>query len=122
MTPEHLVSDLTSRLADLLGTYVSDKGTTIGPACRLGEPPNGWTAVGLEVVVEREPDQVNRPLQGGEQNLLETLTVYATAHGSGSPAAAVRRIVRRYSDASVTRVPANERLGILERRIITIPR
>lgn len=121
MTPAALATALRALLADLLGTYKTPQGTKV-PACRVGDPPPDWTAEGLEVVVEREPDQTNRPLQGGEHNLSETLTVHLTAHGSGSPAAAVRRIVRRFPDAAVTRVPANERLGILEARIIRIPR
>ena len=121
MTPAELAAALRTFLGDLLGTHKTKEGTTF-PACRVGDPPPDWTAEGLEVIVEREPDQSNRPLQGGEHNLAETLTVHLTAHGSGSPAAAVRRIVRRYPDASVTRVPANERLGILEARIIRIPR
>ena len=121
MTPQELRAALATLLEDLLGTHKTKEGTTF-PACRVGGPPGDWTATGLEVIVEREPDQSNRPLQGGEHNLSETLTVHLTAHGSGSPAAAVRRIARRYPDASVTRVPANERLGILEARIIRIPK
>lgn len=121
MTPAELAAALRTLLGDLLGTHKTKEGTTF-PACRVGDPPPDWTAEGLEVIVEREPDQSNRPLQGGEHNLAETLTVRLTAHGSGSPAAAVRRIVRRYPDASVTRVPANERLGILEARIVRIPK
>lgn len=120
MTPQALASQLRALLADLLGTHTTPSGTSF-PACRAGEPPEGWTATGLEVIVELEPDQRNAPLQGGEYNLAETLTVHLTAHGSGSPAAAVRRIVRHHPGASVTRVPANERLQILERRTVRIP-
>lgn len=121
MTPQELRAALATLLEDLLGTHTTKEGTTF-PACRLGDPPSDWTVTGLEVVVEREPDQSNRPLQGGEHNLSEALTVHLTAHGSGSPAAAVRRIARHHPDASVTRVPANERLGILERRTVRIPK
>lgn len=121
MTPAELAAALRTLLSDLLGTHKTASGATV-PACRVGDPPADWTVEGLEAIVEREPDQTNRPLQGGEHNLSETLTVHLTAHGSGSPAAAVRRIARRYPDASVTRVPANERLGILERRTIRIPK
>ena len=121
MTPQELRAALATLLADLLGTHTTKEGTTF-PACRVGDPPADWTAEGLEAIVEREPDQANTPLQAGEFTLRETLTVRLIAHGSGSPAAAVRRVVRRFPDAAVTRVPANERLGILEARIIRIPK
>lgn len=121
MTPAALRTALAGLLSDQLGTYTLPNDATVD-AIYVGEPPSDWTASGLEVVIAIDPDFANTPLQNGEHNLAETNLVRLVQHGSGSLAAAVRRVARRFPNCSVRDVPSNERLGILNQSVITIPR
>lgn len=120
MTPRQLTDLLGVMLSDLLGVYKRPDGGT-QPAIFLGEPPGDWNASGLEVRVRDDPSQDATALQGGEHNLAEAIPVRLTKHQTGDPARAVRRIVRKFPDATVREVPESERLGILAAKTITIP-
>lgn len=122
MTPAQLRAALASLLSDLLGKFTTPGGTELA-AIRVGEPPSDYTVTGLEARISGVPDFDATALQGNESNLAETHLVRLVAHETADKmTAAVRRIVRTYSDASVTTVPANERLGIPAQVTIRIPR
>lgn len=122
MTPAQLRAALASMLSDLLGTFTTPTGTVL-PAIWVGEPPSDYTVTGLEARISSVPDFDATALQGDESNLAETHLVRLVAHETTAKmTSAVRRIVRSHGDASVTTVPANERLSILAQVVIRIPR
>lgn len=123
MTPAQLQVALAALLSDLLGEYTTgEQRIPRGPAIRVGEPPSDYRATGLEVRIGGHPDMTNTPLYGTESNLAETLLVRLVQHGNPSNLTrATRRVVRAYSDASVTRIDGSEQLGILDQVVIHIP-
>lgn len=119
MTPAQLRTELATRLTNLLGTYTTPGGNTF-PAIYVGEPPSDWVASGLEVRIEKAPNITNTPEY--ESSSVDTsLRVRIIPRGSGDAERAVRRILRKYTNASVTRVEGSERLGILTTYNLTIP-
>ena len=122
MTPAQLRAALATLLADVLGTYSVPNVPGATPAIRVGNPPSDWTVTGVEAIIGTTPDMDNTPLYGAEHNLAETHLVRLVQHGTpGKLSQATRRVVRAYSDSTVTRIDGNERLGILDQVIIRIP-
>lgn len=119
MTAATLRAELATRLDSLLGTYTTPGGNTFD-ALYVGEPPSDWVASGLEVRIEKAPDITN--LAEYERSSVDTsLLVRIIPRQSGDAETAVRRILRKYTNASVTRVAGSERLGILTTYQLTIP-
>lgn len=122
MTPAALRVVLADLLSDLLGEYAL-AGLDSQPAINVGSPAAGITVTGLECVIRLTPEQRGSPLINNELMLRETLHVRLVQHGSSGSmlTRAVRRVLRRFPDASVTEVPENPAIGILAQRIILIP-
>lgn len=112
MTPAQLVTILKTLLSDVLGTYTSSGGTSLGSACRVGEPPADQQVTGLEVIVDVSPEFDNEPLHAHTAIGLE-FPVRVIPRGSASGQVAVTRICQRFQTSNPVTVPANERLGIL---------
>lgn len=124
MTTTELRAALASMLSSVLGTYsyVDDNGTEqTTPALSVTEPPSSWRAAGLEVRIQVIPrlEQTPAYVTGATR---ETHRVTLVSHDADADAlTALRKILSRWSTATVTTVDGSERLGILTTHNVLIP-
>jgi len=122
MTGAALRSTLATMLASQLGTYTLRDATTTTPAITVGEPPDGATCTGLEVLVNDVPEFT--PVAAYQTSAVqEAHRVRLVSHNAdrGDVTTAIRKILSRWSTASIAEVPGNDRLGIPYQAVITIP-
>lgn len=122
MTTSELRTILAAMLTSELGTYTLRDGTTTAAAITVGEPPGGATVTGMEVRIASVPEFTVTPAYQ-RSGVQEVYGVRVISHDAAPSdiLSTVRKVLSRWSTASVTEVPANERLGILYTANITIP-
>jgi hypothetical protein len=124
MTTTELRAILATMLASVLGTYsyVDDDGVEQAtPALSVTEPPAAWRAAGLEVRIAVVPrlEQVPAYVTGA---IREAHRVTLISHDADADAlVALRKILSRWSTATVTTTPGSSRLGILSSHNVIIP-
>ena len=120
MTPRDLRTRLAELLEDQLGTYDRPSPLPATPAIWVDEPPSTYRARGLELVISSTPRATSEPTTGRRAYIRKEWEVRVIPRGQGAWPA-VERILATYPSASVTQIPQNEPLGILEQFVITIP-
>src|SRR5690606_6750437 len=110
---------LAALLASQLGTYKTGKGTSMGAAIRVGNPPSDWIATGLEVIIDPSPEYTNEPLHQRTAVVTET-PIRVIPRGSGTGQAAVTRTCQRFETTNPLAITANEALGILTQYTLRI--
>lgn len=122
MTGAELRAALAVMLASQLGTYTLRDASTTTPAITVGEPPDGATCTGLEVLVNDVPEFT--PIAAYATGaVLEAHRVRLVSHNAdrGDTTTAIRKILSRWATATIAEVPPSERYGIPYQAVITIP-
>lgn len=126
MTGPELTQRLRALLGDLVGTYHDPDLGPSGdrPAISYGFLPPSTTATGLEVHVDDVPELESSPGYRHELRIARAFLVYLVEHDGTPPGrlqSAAERVVTSFRTRSPDRIPGDERLGIRNQMIVTVP-
>lgn len=92
------------------------------PAISTGEPASDLTAVGLECVIDKNPQMFSRPVSGYGQHVLKDWTVRFVDHGGGhSLETVVTAMLTRFTSAQVDPLVSSPQWGIAPQMAVRIP-
>jgi hypothetical protein len=107
-----VVTELLSASPNLIGTYTLPGNSTIPAVYVVGRQsvPNEWKAKGLEVAMREFPQLNPRSPLGGTVKVSQVWEVILTQFtpSSGTLAAAMDRMVRRFPDATPRYFPGDD--------------